>query len=59
MKITVKGGDISEFIMSFDMEMSVMGIEASAACKMDFDYVAFDKDVKITPPEGYLDFPEA
>ena len=57
-KITVKSGEIFEFVMSFDMIMSVMGIEATAECTIDCDYVKFDDDVVITPPEGYLDFPE-
>ena len=58
-KITVKSGEIYEYIMSFDMVMNVMGIEATAECTIDCDYVKFDDDVVITPPEGYLDFPEA
>ena len=58
-KITVKSGEIYEYVMSFDMVMSVMGIEATAECTIDCDYVKFDDDVVITPPEGYLDFPEA
>lgn len=57
-KITVKNGEVSKFVMSFDMIMSIMGIDASASCTMSFDFVAFDDDVKITPPEGYLAFPE-
>ncbi len=57
-KISVKGGEISGYTMSFDVTITMMGIEAAVECIVECDYVAFDDDVKITPPEGYLDFPE-
>ncbi len=58
LKYTVKDGEIAQMKMSFDIEMTMEGIAVTATADCTIDYVAFDDDVKITPPEGYLDFPE-
>ncbi len=56
--ITVADGLIKGFDMTFDMEMTIEGIAVTASAKVESDYLAFGEDVVITPPEGYLDFPD-
>ncbi len=57
-KFTVLAGKLAEFDLSFEMEVSMEGVSMPASAKLEMDILAFGDDVKITPPEGYLDFPE-
>ena len=57
-EITIKGGVISVYSMRFDMKMEVEGVETTVSTTCDMTFTAFGDDVVVTPPEGYLDFPE-
>ena len=53
-----KDSDIKKIALTMDMDIGFGGQTMNAEVEAVIEYVAFDDDVKITPPEGYLDFPE-
>ena len=56
--ITIKDGLLSVYDIEFVIEMSVEGVTAEVVTKATCTYNSFGEDVVITPPEGYLDYPE-
>ena len=54
---TVKD-EMKEFSLSLDAKMTTMGMEGTIKVNFECDFIAFDNDVVITPPEGYLYFTE-
>lgn len=57
-KITVKDGYVSVYDMDFTMNMDIDGITVKADASASVTYKNPGKDVTITPPAGYQDFPE-
>ncbi len=57
-KITIKDGYISVYDMDFTMNMVVDGTTVNADASASVTYKSPGKDVTITPPAGYQDFPE-
>lgn len=57
-KITVKDGYVSVYDMDFTMNMDVAGTAVKADASASVTYKNPGKDVTITPPAGYEDFPE-
>ena len=57
-KITIKDGMISLYSINFVMTMQSEGVEIVSTATADMAFTAFGDDVVVTPPEGYLDFPE-
>ena len=58
LEITIKDGMVSVYSMAFDMSMKSGGIDVVATVSADMTFTAFGDAVVITPPEGYLDYPE-
>lgn len=57
-KITIKDGYISVYDIDFTMNMAVDGTTVNADASAAVTYKNPGKDVTITPPAGYQDFPE-
>lgn len=51
-------GYFAEYNMAFDMDMTIMGMKASAKTENKIKYIEPGKTVTVTPPEGYESFPE-
>ncbi len=56
--VFVKDDYISTYEISFNMEMSMMGIKADTAITVKMELVNPGEAVTITPPEGYQNFNE-
>ena len=56
--ITIKDGLVRQYDMAYVMEMSAGGIATQMNVSTNCTYHAFGDDVTVTPPEGYLDYPE-
>lgn len=56
--LTLKDGYITEYAMSYDMEMTVEGIAFTGSAEASISYKNPGTKVTVTPPEGYKDFEE-
>ena len=54
--LTMKDGYITEYAMSYDMQMTVEGISVTANAEAAVVYKNPGSKVTVTPPEGYQDF---
>ncbi len=56
--VTVRDGYLTNYDITFSMEMVVEGMNATAAVDIKTEYKAYGDDVVIEPLEGYESFPE-
>ncbi len=54
--LTLENGYVTEYDMSFAIEMDIEGTKVSADVKVELTYENPGEPVTITPPEGYEDF---
>ncbi len=54
--VTVADGYVKSYELSFDMDMEVEGTKMTAETEMSIEFKSYNKELTITPPEGYEKF---
>ena len=55
-EVSVKNGTLFKQVFKYKMKHNLNG--SYATITVDLEFTKFDDEVVVTPPEGYLDFPE-